>query len=191
MITEAEYNPREITEEAYEGLGDVLKEHGLAVPLVWNEKTGVLISGHRRLAIMDEKAGDADYELTVLAPSFDEKKERRANVMLNNPSAQGRFDIVMLGQIIKETGLEGTGFTPETITLHVAPSDADVIFGRKPVKSVSAPPPMPKAAESHLMIVFQSRVNSDAFAERWGFDPNNRYMDGTALLNLVKRTLGK
>jgi len=190
QIQLAEYNPREITEEAYNGLHDGLVEHGLVMSLVWNETSGRLIGGHQRLAVMDEEHGENDYELTVLAVKFNEKKEKQANLALNNPSAQGRFDILLLGQIVKETGLEGTGFTTSTIEMHIAPADADEIFGRQRTVPKAAPvAPAPATGTKHVTIVFQSRASADAFAERWGLDVNNRYAAGEKLLGIIKQYL--
>ena len=53
-IKEADYNPRIIDEDNLKKLTKDIREHGLVTPLVWNKRTGVLVSGHQRLAAMDK-----------------------------------------------------------------------------------------------------------------------------------------
>ncbi len=43
----AHYNPREITAEAAEGLRHSLVEFGDISGIVWNQRTGNLVCGHR------------------------------------------------------------------------------------------------------------------------------------------------
>ena len=50
----APYNPRKIDPYARKLLKDKLEKVGCVEALVWNRKTGNLISGHQRLSILDE-----------------------------------------------------------------------------------------------------------------------------------------
>ena len=57
-ITPAEYNPRvALTENdfEYQALKASIDEFGLVVPLIVNERTGNLVSGHQRLTVMQAK----------------------------------------------------------------------------------------------------------------------------------------
>ena len=63
QIKLAAYNPRTITDEARKRLKKGLKKFGLVQPLVWNETTGVLVSGHPRLSILDETY---KYPITII-----------------------------------------------------------------------------------------------------------------------------
>ena len=67
QISLADYNPREISKDAKKRLQNGLEKYGLVSTLVWNKRTGTLVSGHQRLSIMDEKNGGNDYEITVSA----------------------------------------------------------------------------------------------------------------------------
>jgi hypothetical protein len=90
-ISYADYNPRTITRGAKKRLEKILQENGLVMPLVWNQRTGNLISGHQRLMIMDERNGlDTEYQVCVL--DVDEATERKLNVRLNNVDTMGEFD---------------------------------------------------------------------------------------------------
>ena len=46
----ASYNPRKISKKAFEGLEVSLKKFGDISGIVWNKRTGNLVSGHQRVA---------------------------------------------------------------------------------------------------------------------------------------------
>lgn len=99
----ADYNPRSITDKALAGLKTSLKEFGDISGIVWNKRTGNLVSGHQRVRALREEFGD-ELEITkqhLLLPTgeqvkvrivdWDETKERAANLAANNPMIQGDF----------------------------------------------------------------------------------------------------
>jgi hypothetical protein len=92
-IQEADYNPRKIDEKSAKKLRGFLRENGLWSPLVVNRQTMTLVSGHQRLAAMDALLRKPDYDLTVALIDVDEATEIKGNVFMNNPSAQGEWDI--------------------------------------------------------------------------------------------------
>ncbi len=125
QIKLAAYNPRTITDEARKRLKKGLKKFGLVQPLVWNETTGTLVSGHQRLSIMDEtyKYPDNDYTLTVSVVHLSEKDEKILNVQLNNQSMMGEFDYDALRDMQFEA--------PDLDQLGFSDSDLDLVFGEK------------------------------------------------------------
>lgn len=122
QIKLAAYNPRTITDEARKRLKKGLKKFGLVQPLVWNETTGVLVSGHQRLSILDEtyKYPDNDYTLTVSVVHLSEKDEKILNVQLNNQSMMGEFDYDALRDMQFEA--------PDLDQLGFSDSDLDIVF---------------------------------------------------------------
>lgn len=70
---EAPANPRTISDDARRKLRDNLKRVGLLQPLVWNRRSGNLVSGHQRLSQMDDLMGTANYHLTVAVVDLDDK----------------------------------------------------------------------------------------------------------------------
>ncbi len=86
------YNPREISETAFQGLREAMVELGIMdMPLV-NVADGKkrIISGHQRVrALMDEGYTECD----CLVVQFGELKEQMANVTMNNPAIQGKWDL--------------------------------------------------------------------------------------------------
>lgn len=118
QIKMAGYNPRKITGEAKRKLRENLEAVGLMGGLVWNERTGNLVSGHQRLTILDGeykyKANDpnTDYDVIVTRVDLDDKEEKAQNIFFNNQSAMGFFDEDKLHEIMKEVDFsEMTGFS--------------------------------------------------------------------------------
>lgn len=118
QINLAGYNPRKITPEAKRKLKENLSKMGLMGGLVWNERTGNLVSGHQRITILDAdnnyniKSKENDYDVFVTKVNLDEKDEKAQNVFFNNQSAMGFFDEDKLHEIMKEVDFsEMTGFS--------------------------------------------------------------------------------
>lgn len=115
-IKEADYNPRIIDEDNLKKLTKDIREHGLVTPLVWNKRTGVLVSGHQRLAAMDKIHRKKDYEVPVAVIDVDEKEERQLNVQMNNPSLQGSWDLQALADLRDDgVSFEDMGFNKADI----------------------------------------------------------------------------
>ena len=118
----ADYNPRVIDDAARKRLMKAIKQDGLIGPLVWNERTGNLVSGHQRLGILDQLEKSQDYALSVTVIDVDERKEKELNVKFNNPSMQGDWDVEALANLVADDGIgfEEMGFTE---------ADAQVLLG--------------------------------------------------------------
>lgn len=113
QISKASYNPRLIDEANKKKLEQGIKDNGLVEPLVWNKRTGNLVSGHQRLSILDKLEKSKNYELDVSVVDVDEQTEKKLNVQLNNQSMMGEFDYDMLGELASEFdgGLSDLGFS--------------------------------------------------------------------------------
>ena len=87
----ASYNPRTISDPAFQGLRESLGDLGLLEVPVVNTFGGKLrmISGHQRCkAMIEEGYTHAD----CIVVEFDDATERMANLTMNNPAIQGTFD---------------------------------------------------------------------------------------------------
>ena len=125
QITLAAYNPRFIDDGAKKRLKKGMKKLGLLEPLIWNKRTGILVSGHQRLSILDEMKhypSKGDYDIQVAAVDLSEAEEREANVALNNQSMMGDFDFDALRELANFNGVDVDAF-------GFAESDLDLIFG--------------------------------------------------------------
>lgn len=106
----ADYNPRVISEDARKRLKRMLAKHGLVQPLVWNRRTGNLVSGHQRLSQLDQLERSHDYDLQVSVVDVDEREEKILNIQLNNPSMQGDWDMDKLNGLAGENGIDPEEF---------------------------------------------------------------------------------
>lgn len=110
QIKEAPYNPRRMSDASFDRLFKAVGEHGIVADPTWNERTGNLVGGHQRLRAMDKKVGYPkrvkDYDVRVLAIDVDERTEKKLNVILNNPAAQGEWDLDLLAAMSEDDGLD-------------------------------------------------------------------------------------
>lgn len=101
----AEYNPRIIDKEAKKRLKKVLQQHGLVSPITYNKRTGNIVSGHQRISQLDSLEKSQDYTLDVWVIDVPIEEEAKLNVILNNPSVQGDWDLDKLADITEEFGV--------------------------------------------------------------------------------------
>ena len=122
QLAEAVYNPRIMDEPQMKRLKNGLKKHGLiGASIVWNRRTGNVVSGHQRLKALDMLEGSRDYELRVTVIDVDEREEKQLNVQLNNTSMMGEWDLDKLGEMF-----ESDNFTAEE--LGFSDLDIDIMF---------------------------------------------------------------
>lgn len=117
-IKPAAYNPRKDLKPGdpeYDKLRKAILEFGLVVPLVWNERTGNLVSGHQRLKILQER-GDTTVSVSVV--DLDDRSEKAMNLALNKHS--GEWDPALLVELVAELDaanydIEIAGFDAEEL----------------------------------------------------------------------------
>lgn len=115
-INPAKYNPRvqlKPGDQERDALKNSLDRFGVATPLVVNETTGNLVSGHQRLAVL-KQSGETRVEVVII--QMDEDKEKLLNVALNK--IEGEWDEEKLKELFDEVDDEDikfTGFTEEDI----------------------------------------------------------------------------
>ena len=97
----AEYNPRTIERAALDGLKFSLEEFGDISGIVYNKRTGRLVSGHQRVKALSQRFGDVKIMNDVIITpkgeflfrivDWDEDKEKAANIAANAETIQGRW----------------------------------------------------------------------------------------------------
>lgn len=118
-IVNAPYNPRTISAYARKKLKRRLAEGGLVETLVWNRRTGHLVSGHQRLELLDDLEGGADYLVGVAVVDLDEAVERTQNVFFNNIYAQGAYDEQRFVDVVQGGAqLDAMGFNVADLQLE-------------------------------------------------------------------------
>ena len=108
-ITPAEYNPRKTLrpgDTEYEALKNSLSRFGVAEPLIVNETTGNLVSGHQRLNVLLEMGVE---EVEVVLVELDEDQEKLLNIAMNK--IEGEWDYKKLEALFSEISAEDIKFT--------------------------------------------------------------------------------
>lgn len=101
-INPAEYNPRVITKDEFEGLKQSLTTFGQQENLIVN-KDMTLISGHQRLQAMLALGWT---EATCNVVDLDKHEEKKLNVIMNSQAIAGKFDELKLAEILEELKLD-------------------------------------------------------------------------------------
>ena len=101
-INPAEYNPRIITKDEFEGLKTSLQTFGQQENLIVN-KDMTLISGHQRLQAM-LALGWTDAVCNVV--DLDKHEEKKLNVLMNSQAISGQWDDLKLAEILEELKLD-------------------------------------------------------------------------------------
>lgn len=98
----APYNPRILLKPGtpeYCRLERSLDEFSLVQPIVWNEQTGYIVSGHQRVAILKNRG---ETEIPVLVVSLTSEREKALNVTLNNRHVGSDWDQDRLAELMTE-----------------------------------------------------------------------------------------
>lgn len=90
-LVAAEYNPRTISDEAMEGLGNSIRKFGCVEPIVVNVRGGkkVIVGGHQRFRALQAMGEVVD--LMCVTVDCSKADEKLLNLTLNNTQIQGRF----------------------------------------------------------------------------------------------------
>jgi len=98
LLHEAEYNPRvdlAPDDPDYIKTKNSLEEFGMVEPVVWNKRSGNIVSGHQRVKALKE-LGKTEVEVSVVDLPQDE--EKKLNIRLNK--VKGRWDYEKLSELL-------------------------------------------------------------------------------------------
>ncbi|MBF0388437.1 MAG: DNA modification methylase [Candidatus Omnitrophica bacterium] len=110
QLKPAEYNPRldlKPGDAVYEQLSQSLDDFDLVEPLVFNQQTGTLVSGHLRLKVLIDK-GFTEVETVIVDMPLE--KEKKLNIALNK--IRGDWDQDKLGALLQEF-MQEPDFNPQ------------------------------------------------------------------------------
>lgn len=126
----AAYNPRvdlQPGDEEYETIKKSVETYGLVQPIVWNKRSGTVISGHQRLTVLEDM-GETEADVSVV--DLSDIQEKQLNIAMNKVT--GEWDDRKLSEILSELGDEApdTGFTlPE---IDVLKNELESFFDDQP-----------------------------------------------------------
>lgn len=120
-LNPAKYNPRKELApgmKEWDQLVKSIEEFGFVEPIVWNERTGNVVGGHQRLAVLDYLGHDT---VPCSVVDLDEYEEKLLNIALNK--IKGDWDYEKLEEVLKAFDAEVaelSGFTADEIALILA-----------------------------------------------------------------------
>ena len=189
QISLAGYNPRKITPEAKRKLKENLTKMGLMGGLVWNERTGNLVSGHQRISLLDAdnkydpKTKENDYDVFVTKVNLDEKEEKAQNIFFNNQSAMGFFDEDKLHEIMVDIEFtEMSGFSKKNqITMFADSSLTDEEYAKIAEQVENTTKSLKKMHQdttnevdaNYIVLVFKNRGDKATLIDNLGITLDN------------------
>jgi hypothetical protein len=203
QIQNASYNPRKISKKNRDNLRKGLEAHKLVVPLTWNIRTGNLVSGHQRIKQLDDMEQSKDYELTVAQIDVDEKQEKEINILLNNQSAMGEFDIDLLGGLIEEVDYDLAGFDDKSLDSLLGGFDTDLLSdgdlqqraddydeGIAHRKRMQAESLKTNNIDYYSVLVFRDNANRQEFFALLGIKDED-YIDGNKVIETIREKFAR
>lgn len=199
-LKNADYNPRQITDEAKLRLREAMGKVGLVQPVVWNERSGNIVGGHQRIRQLDALEGSGDYRLTVSVVDVDEVRERELNILLNNPEVCGDWDLPKLQDLLDFEGLDAANagfdqaellrlFGEVSSNANDAANRSKLAEELKDVKDAYArlaeTTALKDDTDFYCVVVFRSYDDRKAFTDAAGLQ-DNRYIDGRVLTGLIE-----
>ena len=107
------YNPKRHTDRQVDGQRKNIRAFGYLGGIVWNQQTGNLIDGHRRLKALDQLNkydGSNDYPVKVEVVDFDEKQEKEQMTYMALGST--RPDYEMIAEYLPDIDYQLAGIEP-------------------------------------------------------------------------------
>jgi len=122
MIKFAPYNPKKHSKEGIAQQKRNFKKVGFLGGIIWNEKTGNLVSGHKRTMAMDDifkydGSPATDYTIKVEKVSFDAQTEKEQNIFMDASSTNTAQDVDMLRAIIPDIDYHNAGLSEEDLQI--------------------------------------------------------------------------
>lgn len=175
-LTPAEFNPRAIDPDAESFLHESFRRYGMVQPIVWNERTGNIVGGHRKLEFL-QKEGITDTEVIVV--SLDDADERMLNLTLNNPRAQGYFLSDNVTALLEEMSELVTAVEIESLGLAALAADfkfeelATELDKSNGDPSAGAAEPTPNDRSHSVTIKFPSKKKAREFFTAYSLELND------------------
>ena len=200
QINFAPYNPKHHTKDSVDQMKRNFKSVAFLGGIVWNESTGNLIDGHKRIQALDainkyDGTPKTNYEVKVESINLDEKTEKEQNIFQTKSRTDlddeamrilikdidyknaglDEFDLNYYGVDIPE--IQNTNVVEELEQLYkpVEQRKEEVKEVKKQIKEAQIE--KAKDATSYITLSFDNHKNKEAFCQRFDI------MDG---INIVK-----
>jgi len=132
-LVPAEYNPRKIEAPALKALARLMDAHGFVDPVIARRSDSLILGGHQRLKANALRRTPDELVPVVFLDRISDDRAKALNVALNNPQAQGHYDLEALAALLAELDLAGlkveelTGFEPEHVADLIGGIDCEAL----------------------------------------------------------------
>jgi hypothetical protein len=211
-INFAKYNPKRHTEEGIKTQLKNFKSIGFLGGIVWNQTTGNLVAGHKRIQAMDlfykyDGTKETDYEVKVEKVKLTDKQEKEQNIFMDARSTNTRQDYDLLALLLPDIDYKLAGLSPDEMNLisievpsmaiHKEDIQSDFQEVGKDYEQKKADIKEAKAkikeeifsnqGETYVSLTFDSYENKCEFMERFGFENNIRFIKGESFSDMIER----
>lgn len=210
------YNPKRHTEERIKQQKKNLQKVGYLGGITWNELSGNLIDGHRRIQAMDlyykyDGTPEKDYIVKVEVVQLDEKaeKEQMTYMALGNT----RADLELVAKYLPDIDAEAAGIdddyldqlalftniTPQIDTFSIddllpAPKPSNTATDEEKKAAVKASKQAIKeqceerarTENAYLTLSFSSYNEKAEFCQMMGVEPDAKYAKGEDILRMME-----
>ena len=201
------YNPKKHTDKQVDGQKKNIRNFGYLGGIVWNERTGNLIDGHRRLKALDQLNkydGSNDYPVKVEVVDFDEKQEKEQMTYMALGSTRPDYEMIAdylpdidpdlagiepydLAQI--ESFMPQEPVTVETVDDLITP---EVTMERRAVAKEQRRENYERAVqeqkdiEAYITISFADAEEKRMFCDITGIRESDKFIAGSEIINMIQ-----
>lgn len=216
LINFAPYNPKHHSQEAVAQIKKNFKDKGFLGGVVWNEVTGNLVSGHKRIMAMDlvyGYNGENDYDVKVEKVTFTIKEEKEQNIFMDSKGANTPQDYKLIADILPDIDYKAAGLSDADMNMIavLSPNFSSIEETKSVVddyKELARPfeerkqeiKELKKAIQQKvednytgdpfITITFDSFENKAFFCELLKIDQYQKYAKGEVLTELIESMNG-
>ncbi len=207
QIKFATYNPKKHSKQQVDEIKSNMKRVAFLGGIVWNELTGNLVDGHKRVQALDllhkyDGNPQADYLIKVEKISLAEKIEKEQNIF--QARSQTEFDQELMRDLVPQIDYQNAGLDLYDLNLYgidISPFEHEPDFSpinqpileKKEAVKAAKQQIQEKAQEkvqnldSYLTLSFGSRKAKSAFMLRFGFHPLEKFIKGETFSQMIER----
>ena len=203
------YNPKRHSDKQVDGQKKNIRAFGYLGGIVWNQRTGNLIDGHRRLKALDQinkYDGTNDYPVKVEVVDFDEKAEKEQMTYMALGST--RPDYQMIAEYLPDIDYQLAGIEPydlamiesflpqEPVTVETIDDfiqeDEPTYEEKKTAVKEAKKEAMERAAENwqniqaYITISFADAEEKRMFCDITGLSETDKFIAGADILEMIQ-----
>ncbi len=210
QINFAPYNPKKHTQAQVDEIKRNIKRVGFLGGIIWNDITGNLVDGHKRVQTLDiihryDGTPDADYEIKVEKVSLDKKTEIEQNIFQTRSRTD--LDDELMRSIVPDIDYKNAGLDEYDLNMYgidLVPFEVEQDFSevlepleddreeRKAAVKAMKQQIKANAAEkvkdldSYVTLSFSNHKAKAAFMMRFGLNPNEMFVKGETFGEMIE-----